>query len=63
MASRIKKSDWLPPRDLIQRRLRMLARLLRKEAKDRSPPSATRAGELTVAEMKEWAEQIERLLR
>ena len=57
MARRIgKKKTWLPPPDLIERRLVTLVRLLR-ECK------SSKKGELTREERSEWATQIERLLR
>lgn len=56
MARRTVKKTWLPPKDLIQRRLVTLVRLLR-ECK------STKKGELSAVERSEWATQIERLLR
>lgn len=60
MAKRIVKKTWLPPPDLIQRRLTTLVRLLREEVKE---TRKTRKGELSPKEMFEWAQQIERIQR
>lgn len=54
-----KTNTWLPPRELIDRRLKTLVRLLRKEADSRD----RRKGELTYDELHEWADQIERIIR
>lgn len=68
MATRVKKkakwvwSKYLPPKDLVQRRLVTLAYLLRKEANEQvAQRRKTGSDRLTPIEMREWADQVERI--
>lgn len=68
MATRIKKkakwvwSKYLPPKDLVQRRLVTLAYLLRKEANEQvAQRRKNNPNQLTPTEMREWATQVEKI--